>query len=118
MKTTDWKNKKNEALTQLQENGKRIPLLQKKLVRVEAIGSAPRVIEFVGFREPVTSETIETPYLSDYFRYGSEDEDLLKHLYLILVSEDLPSAKKCAIQAANNWRMEQEENDDGFYYTE
>ena len=118
MKTFEWKKLKEEALRQLAENTKRIPILEKRFVKAEAIGSAPRAMEFTGFREEVTEKTIETPYLRDYYSCGREHEDMLKHRYLLLVSEDMPSARKCGIQAANHWRMEQEESGGGFYYTE
>ena len=117
----DWNKRKEEALKTLSLNAKSYPLVKrgKPLVFCRSGGSSKAIEKLMlpeEGQEMVVYEDI--PYVRALSEYACDNPGVWDKDYLILVSEDKPSALKCAVLSAGARTLNEEGDSDAFYYAE
>ncbi len=120
MARIDWNKRRDEALQTLTENAKAFPLLKKaKPSVITRPGMPPKAVEKIKYLEQETeTEAMDSiPYVKSFSDFTALNPDIWDKEYLFIASEDMPAALKCAVIAAGVKQLNEEAENDGFYFT-
>ncbi len=116
----DWNKRREEALKTLSINAKSYPLVKrgKPFVFLKAAGPSKAIEKLMLPEEGQTMAVYDDiPYVRVLSEYVSENPDIWDRDYLIIVSENTPSALKCAVLSAGARALYEEGDSDAFYYS-